>query len=126
MPITTNLSSLTINSVLVPAVGSYSWNETRDAIDCTEIGSSESLFIHGLRNCTLNFDVFYLESAHAAFEAVIATSQASTPTPFVLTLDTSDTIAGSGYMTNLNITANAGDVIRASFTLQVSGAVTRT
>jgi len=126
MPITTNLSSLTVNSVLVPAVGSYSWNETRDAIDCTEIGSSEALFIHGLRNCTLSFDVFYLEVSHAAFEAVIAASQGSTPTPFVLTHATGDTIEGSGYITNLSITANAGDVIRASFTMQVSGAVTRT
>lgn len=124
MPITTNLASLTVNSILVPAVGSYSWNETRDAIDCTEIGSSEALFIHGLRNCSLNFDVFYLEASHAAFESVIATGQ-SAPTPFVLTHTTGDTIEGSGYMTNVNITANAGDVIRASFTLQVSGAVTR-
>jgi hypothetical protein len=124
MPITTNLSGLNIGGVGVPAVGSYSWTENRDAIDCTEIGNSDAKYIHGLRNCSLSFDVFYLESDHAALETFIATQQTS-PQAFVLTHTTSDTIEGSGLITSLNITASAGDVIRASFTLQATGAVSR-
>lgn len=125
MPITTNLSSLNVGALNVPAVGSYSWSENRPAIDCSEIGTSDALFIHGMRNCTLSFDVFYLEASHAAFETFIATAQPSA-TSFVLTHTTGDTLEGSGFITNFSANATAGDVIRASFSIQVSGAVTRT
>lgn len=125
MPITTNLAQINVGAVTVPAVGSYSWTENRDAIDCTEIGNSDSKYIHGLRNCSLSFDVFYLEADHAAFESFIATQQ-TTPQGFILTHTTGDTIEGNGYITSLNLTASAGDVVRASFTLQATGAVTRT
>lgn len=125
MPITTNLSGLNVGGLSVPAVGSYSWTENRDAIDCTEIGDTNAKYIHGLRNCSLSFDVFYLELDHAAFEAFLATQQTTAQT-FVLTHTTGDTIEGNGFITSLNLTASAGDVIRASFTLQVTGAVNRT
>lgn len=125
MPITTNLSGLVFSGVSVPAVGSYSWTENRNAIDCTEIGTADSTFIHGLRNCTFNFDVFYLEASHAAFEDYIATQQ-NTANTFVITHTTGDTLQGSGFITGFNLQATAGDVIRATFSVQVSGAVTRT
>jgi hypothetical protein len=125
MPITTNLSGLVVGGVSVNAVGSYSWNENRTAIDCTEIGTADSSYIHGLRNCTMSFDVFYLEASHTAFEGFIGNIQ-STATTFVITHTTGDTLEGSGFVTGFSVTANAGDVIRATFSLQVSGSVTRT
>lgn len=124
MPNITNLSSLSVAGIIVPAVGSYSWNESRNAIDCTEIGVSDSMYIAGLRDCSLQFDVFYLEASHEAFESLISTYQ-STPSSFLITHATSDTITGTGYVSNFTVNATAGDVIRASFTIQVTGAVTK-
>lgn len=125
MPITTNLSGLSVGGVGVPAVGSYSWNENRTAIDCTEIGTTDASYIHGVRNCTFSFDVFYLEASHAAFESFIATQQA-TATTFTITHTTGDTLDGTGFITGFSVTANAGDVIRATFQIQVTGVVNRT
>jgi uncharacterized protein (UPF0548 family) len=123
MPQSSALCSFSYNAVTINAVGSVTLTYNRAPFEVSEIGNANAQFIAGYQNVTAQLDVFYGETDHSALEAAINTAAAAQQA--VLTLvTTTDTISGSAFVTAFSVTAAANDVVRASITLQFTGAIT--
>jgi hypothetical protein len=73
---------------------------------------------------TASLDLFFDESStnHLALCTNVGTAAAAQAT--VLTLTSGTTVTGTAYVTGYDITATAGQVVRASINLQFTGAIT--
>lgn len=123
MPQSSALCSFSYNAVTVNAVGSVTLSYNRAPFEVSEIGNANAQFIAGYQNVTAQLDVFYLETDHSALETAINTAAAAA-TAVLSLVTTTDTISGSAFVTAFSVTAAANDVVRASITLQFTGAIT--
>jgi hypothetical protein len=116
------LASISFGGSTISAVGSVTLTLNRAPFEVSEIGNANAQFIAGYQNATAQLDVFYSQTDHSALEAAI--NAASAASAVVLTLASTDTISGSGFVTAYSVTAAANDVERASITIQFTGAIT--
>jgi hypothetical protein len=123
MPQSSALCSFTYNAATINAVGSVTLSYNRAPFEVSEIGNANAQFIAGYQNVTAQLDVFYLETDHSALETAINTAAAAA-TAVLSLVTTTDTISGSAFVTAFSVTAAANDVVRASITLQFTGAIT--
>ena len=123
MALNTGLSSVSFNATTIYGVGSFSFSNMRDAIDVSEIGSVPRTFIAGYTSATASIDIFYDQgvASHGTLEAFIASGVVAS---LVITSSTSMTYTANAILTSFEITGSAGDVIRASCSFQITGAVT--
>jgi hypothetical protein len=123
MALSTSLSSVSFNAATIYGVGSFSFSNMREAIDVSEIGSLPRTFIAGLTSATASCEIFYDQAvtSHTGLEAFIASG---TLAALVITSSTSMTYTANAILTSFEITGSAGDVIRASCSFQITGAVT--
>ena len=127
MPQSSALSSVSFkqtpagSSFTIDAVGSVTFTYNRAPFEVSEIGNANAQFIAGYQNCTAQLELFYLEADHEDIELNI--NQALAVAQVVITLATNDTITGDAYVTAYTVTAAANDVVRASITLQFTGAI---
>ena len=123
MALSTSLSSVSFNSTTIYGVGSFSFSNVRDAIDVSEIGSTPRTFIVGATSATASIEIFYDQAvtSHTGLEAFIASGVVAS---LVITSATSMTYTANAILTSFEITGTAGDVIRASCSFQITGAVT--
>ena len=124
MALNSALSSFQFNSVTIAAVGTASVSTSRPAQLITGIGDTVDTFIAGVMGGTASLDLFFDEAStgHLAFCTAIGTAAAAATA--VLTLTTGTTVTGSAYVTGYDITATAGQVVRATINLQFTGAIT--
>lgn len=122
MPQSSALSSFSYSGSAVNSVGSVTLTLNRSPFEVSEIGDANAQFIAGYQNATAQLDVFYLEADHTGLESAINTGAAAATA--TLTMATGDTISGSAFVTSFSVTAAANDVVRASITLQFTGAIT--
>lgn len=122
MPQSSALSSFSYGGSTINAVGSVTITYNRTPFEVSEIGNSDAKFIAGYQNVSAQLELFYLEADHAALETAINSASASATA--LLTLATGDTISGSAFVTSFSVTAAANDVVRASVSLQYTGAMT--
>lgn len=97
-----------------------------DTIDITESSATNRSYHPGIRSGSAEVNIFYDQTSHGALETAVNTG---TLVQFVFTLVPSGATNPASYTTNAYITnfrpkIGVGDVLRASFTLQFSGAVT--
>ena len=120
---TTSGSSVSFGGVTLTSVFTFSFSNQRETIDVSEIGLVPKTFLAGSTTATANVELFYnqAESPTAALEAYIASGTAAT---LVITSTTAQTYTASAILTSFDITGSAGDVIRATATFQITGAVT--
>jgi hypothetical protein len=123
MALSTSLSSVSFNAATIYGVGSFSFSNMREAIDVSEIGSTPRTFIAGLTSATASCEIFYDQAvtSHTGLEAFIASGTLAT---LVITSSTNMTYTATAILTSFEITGSAGDVIRASCSFQITGAVT--
>ena len=123
MAISAALSSITVGGTTVQAVGSVTITLSRPAQDTTPIGTSDATFIAGMQTGTASLDIFYDQGStgHTTIESAI--NGASAAASWVFTLATGMTYTATAYVTSFSITAQAGQVVRASVELQFTGAV---
>lgn len=124
MALNSALSSFSFAGTTVAAVGTASVSTSRPAQIITGIGDTVDTFIAGVMGGTASLDLFFDESStnHLALCTNVGTAAAAQAT--VLTLTTGTTVTGTAYVTGYDITATAGQVVRASINLQFTGAIT--
>lgn len=125
MAFTTNASSISINSVTIAAIGSFTITNNRAALEITELGDPQRKFTHGIQDATASLSLFYdqASTAHTTLENLIATPAAS---GFVVTLASGQLYTFSAYVTSFDINAQAGELVQATVQLQVTGPVSIT
>jgi len=124
MALNSALSSFQFAGTTVAAVGTASVSTSRPAQIITGIGDTVDTFIAGVMGGTASLDIFFDESStnHLALCTNVGTAAAAQAT--VLTLTSGTTVTGTAYVTGYDITATAGQVVRASINLQFTGAIT--
>ena len=124
MALSSALSSFSFAGTTVAAVGTASVSTSRPAQIITGIGDTVDTFIAGVMGGTASLDLFFDETStnHLALCTNIGTAAAAQTT--VLTLTSGTTVTGTAYVTGYDITATAGQVVRASINLQFTGAIT--
>lgn len=124
MALNSALSSFSFAGTTVAAVGTASVSTSRPAQLITGIGDTVDTFIAGVMGGTASLDLFFDETStnHLALCTNVGTAAAAQST--VLTLTTGTTVTGTAYVTGYDITATAGQVVRASINLQFTGAIT--
>jgi len=124
MALSSALSSFSFAGTTVAAVGTASVSTSRPAQIITGIGDTVDTFIAGVMGGTASLDIFFDESStnHLALCTNVGTAAAAQTT--VLTLTSGTTVTGTAYVTGYDITATAGQVVRASINLQFTGAIT--
>ena len=123
MALNTTLSSVSFNAAVIYGVGSFSFSNMREAIDVSEIGSVPRTFIVGNTSATASCEIFYDQgvTSHGTLEAFIASG---TIASLIITSAANMTYTANAILTSFEITGSAGDVIRASCSFQITGAVT--
>ena len=123
MALSTSGSSVSYGGITLSSVFTYSFSNQRETIDVSEIGLVPRTFVAGSTTGTANVELFYSQSDSStlALEAYIASGSAAT---LVITNAIGQTYTCSAILTNFEITGSAGDVIRASCSFQITGAVT--
>jgi len=124
MALSSALSSFSFAGTTVAAVGTASVSTSRPAQIITGIGDTVDTFIAGVMGGTASLDIFFDETSanHLALCTNVGTALAAQAT--VLTLTSGTTVTGTAYVTGYDITATAGQVVRASINLQFTGAIT--
>jgi L-rhamnose isomerase len=116
------LSTVTFNSNIIGTVQSAQATSARATMEVTEIGDSNAKFIYGVITSTASLEVFFDKSDFSAL--VNQMSGATAALTLLLTWNTSETWSGSALVNSVNVTAAAGDVVKATIELQFTGAVT--
>ena len=124
MALNSALSSFSFAGTTVAAVGTASVSTSRPAQLITGIGDTVDTFIAGVMGGTASLDIFFDEASanHIAMCTNVGTAAAAAAV--VLTLTSGTTVTGNAYVTGYDITATAGQVVRASINLQFTGAIT--
>jgi hypothetical protein len=118
----TAISSVTFNSVTVVTVQSAQMTSSRATMEVTEIGDSNAKFLYGVISTTASLEVFFDKSDHATMTAQM--SGATAAVAVTITWNTGESWTGSAFVNSINVTAAAGDVVKATIELQFTGAVT--
>lgn len=118
----TALSTATFNTVLVSTVQSAQMTSSRATMEVTEIGDLNAKFVYGVISSTASLEVFFDKSDHAALTAQM--SGATAAVAVILTWNTGESWTGNAFVNSINVTAAAGDVVKATIELQFTGAVT--
>ena len=124
MALNSALSSFSFAGTTVAAVGTASVSTSRPAQLITGIGDTVDTFIAGVMGGTASLDIVFDEAStnHLAMCTNVGTAAAAAAV--VLTLTSGTTVTGNAYVTGYDITATAGQVVRASINLQFTGAIT--
>jgi hypothetical protein len=122
MAINAALSSFSFGGTVVAEVGTASITMERAPLESTPIGSKVRTFIVGVGSATANLEIFYDQDsdAHTTLENNI--NGGSAAATVVLTLETNSTYTGTAFVTSFEVTAQAGNLVRANVGLQFTSA----
>ena len=123
MALNSALSSFSFAGTTVAAVGTASVSTSRPAQLITGIGDTVDTFIAGVMGGTASLDIFFDEASAGHLTMTTNVGTAAAAAAVVLTLTSGTTVAGNAYVTGYDITATAGQVVRASINLQFTGAI---
>lgn len=115
------LSQFSFGASNISAIGSVSVSSGRQPIDITTIGAANQYFLAGVMGTVVSLDVYYNITDHSSIVANMTNS--SSASAFVVTMKSGDVVSGSGFVTQADIVASAGDVVRANITIVATGKV---
>ena len=119
----TAISSVKFNGATVATVQSAQITSSRATMEVTEIGDANAKFIYGVISTTASLEVFFDKSEFVAL--INQMGNATAAVPFELIFNTTpESWTGSAFVNSINVTAAAGDVVKATIELQFTGAVT--
>jgi len=123
MALASTLSSISFGGTTIGAVGTATVSLSRPALDVTGIGATNSSFVTGVQSATATLDIFYdqTDTTHVALEGNINGNSAASAV--VMTMATGMTYSGNATVTSFEVTAQVGSAVRASVTLQFTGAI---
>ena len=118
------LSTVTFNSNIIGTVQSAQATSSRATIEVTEIGDGNAKFIYGVITSTASLEVFFDKSDFAALVNQMGGATAAMTLTLTWNTTPAETWTGSALVNSVNVTAAAGDVVKATIELQFTGAVT--
>ena len=116
------LSSFSFGGSNIVAVGSGAVSSGRSPIDITTIGAANQHFLAGVMGTVVSLDVYYSVADHGTIVANMTNGSAASA--FVVTMKSGDVISGSGFVTQADVAASAGDVVRANISIVADGKIT--
>lgn len=119
----TNTFSITVGGTTLTGLSDASFDFNMETVDVTEIGASERNHVRGVSNATASGNLFYDQGnvAHAALESAV---RSGTPLAIVFTMHSGATYTGTAIITKFGTSAAINDIVKASFTMQFTGAIT--
>jgi predicted ATPase len=94
-----------------------------ETIDVTEIGNLDRKYIAGIRTGTISGNIFY-DQGNAQIAALEAAVKSGSTVAFVFTLHNAATYTANAIITSFSPNIAVADVVRASFSAQITGEVT--
>lgn len=119
----TNTFGITVGGQTLTGLVDASFDFNMETIDVTEIGSVDRTHLAGIRNATASGSIFYDKGA-AAVAGLQSAVRSGTPVAVVFTMYSGATYTGSAIVTKFGTSAAVNDVVKASFSMQFTGAVT--
>jgi hypothetical protein len=119
----TNTFTITVGGSTMSGLVDASFDFALETVDVTEIGSSDRAYTYGIRNATASGNLFY-DKGNAVVAALQSAVRSGTPVAVVFTMHSGATYTGSALITKFGTSAAINDVVKASFTMQFTGAVT--
>ena len=118
MALNSALSSFSFGGTVVAEVGTASVALERAPLESTAIGAKTRSYVVGVGGATAQLEIFYDQgsAAHTTIETNLNTGGAGASC--VLTLDTGQTYTGTAFVTSFEVTAQAGNLVRANVGLQ--------
>ena len=117
------LSSVKFNGATVATVQSAQITSSRATMEVTEIGDANAKFLYGVISTTASLEVFFDKSDHAALINQMGNATAAVSCELIFNT-TPESWTGNALVNSINVTAAAGDVVKATIELQFTGAVT--
>jgi hypothetical protein len=94
-----------------------------ETIDTTEIGNLDRKFIAGIRTGTISGNIYY-DQGNGQIAALETAVKDGDEVAFVFTLHTNATYSANAIITSFSPSIAVADVVRASFSAQITGEVT--
>ena len=115
--------TLTWATVSVTGLGTVTINTNQNMIDTTDVVTGASTFIMGNRNTTATIDMFYDQGVAAMATIETAANGGGAAATATITLASGMSYSGSAFVTSFSVTGSINETLRASITLQFTGAV---
>ena len=119
----TAISSVKFNGTTVVTVQSAQITSSRATMEVTEIGDGNAKFIYGVLTTTASLEVFFDKGDHAALINQMGGATSAVACELIFNT-TPESWSGTALVNSINVTAAAGDVVKATIELQFTGAVT--
>jgi predicted secreted protein len=119
----TNGFTLSVGGTAVAGIIDATVTLTLETIEVTEVGAVDRKHVGGIRSASASGNIFY-DQGNAQILALEAAVISGATVAVVFTLHSGATYTGTAYVTSFNPTIAVNDVVKASFNLQFTGAVT--
>ena len=116
--------TLTWATISVTGLGTVTINTNQNMIDTTDVATGASTFITGNRNTTATIDMFYDQGVTGMANIETAANTGAASATALITLASNMSYSGSAFVTSFAITGSINETLRASITLQFTGAIT--
>lgn len=116
--------TITWGGVAVTGLGTVTINTNQSMIDTTDVVTGASTFITGNRNTTATIDMFYDQAVAGMGTIETAANTGAASATAVITLASGMSYTGSAFVTSFSVTGSTNETLRASITLQFTGAMT--
>lgn len=121
--ISTALTAFSYNAQTSTGLVNVSTSTSTDLIESTAISAARRTYLSGQGTTTISGEMYYDQGDPCA--AVMETdAQNPSSRAFVLTYTTGMTMSGNCFIQSWQVAAQMNETIRATFELQVTGAVT--
>lgn len=119
----TNGFTLSVGGTAIAGIIDATVTLTLETIEVTEVGALDRKHVNGIRSATASGNIFY-DQGNAQIAALESALVNGTTVAVVFTLHSGAYYSGNAYVTSFNPTIAVNDVVKASFNLQFTGAVT--
>lgn len=119
----TSTFTITVGGSTLTGLTDASFDFNMETVDVTEIGAVERSHVRGVSNATASGNLFYDQgnAVIAALESAVRTGNA---VAVVFTMHSGATYTGSAIINKFSTSAAINDVVKASFSMQFTGAIT--
>ena len=119
----TSTFTITVGGTTLTGLVDASFDFNMETVDVTEVGSVERSHVRGVSNATASGNLFY-DRGNSAIAALESAVRSGTAVAIVFNNHSGAYYSGSAIITKFGTSAAVNDVVKASFTMQFTGAIT--
>ena len=118
----TSGAAITVAGTNLPGIIDATVSINTETIDITEVSETTRSFIGGVRNGTLSGNIYY-NQGDTAVAGLETAAKNGTTVAIVFTVHSAATYSATGFVTSFSPSIAVNDVVRASFSIQFTGAI---